>query len=186
MQGKLFIISGSSGVGKGTLIKRFMDANPTVKFSVSATTRTPRPGETNGVNYFYISEDDFKKSINNNEFLEWAVFSEHFYGTKQSIVEDSLKNGNDIILEIDTQGAFQVKEKIKDAISIFILPPSIEILEQRLRGRHTEDEASIQLRLDFVRKELKASEKFDYKIVNDNLEEALCSLQDIYNKERNS
>lgn len=185
MQGKLFIISGSSGVGKGTLIKRFMENNPSLKLSISATTRKPRPGEVDGVNYFYITEEEFKKSIDNNEFLEWAVFSQNFYGTKQSFVEKSLAKGIDLILEIETQGAFQVKEKIKDAVLIFILPPSTEVLEQRLRGRNTEDEATINMRLDFAHKEIKAAEKFDYRVVNDNLDNAVDNLQKIFDMERN-
>lgn len=186
MQGRLFIISGSSGVGKGTLLKRFMENNPSVKLSISATTRKPRPGEAEGVNYFFLSEEDFKKSIENNEFLEWAVFSQNFYGTKQSFVEKSLAKGIDLILEIETQGAFQVKEKIKDAVLIFILPPSQEILEERLRGRNTEDEDTIQMRLQFARDEIKAAEKFDYKVINDNIDSAVDNLQEIFNKERHT
>ena len=184
MAGRLFIISGSSGVGKGTLINSFMENNPSLKLSISVTTRSPRPGEVDGVNYFYVSEDEFKQSIDDNEFLEWAVFSNHFYGTKQSFVEKSLAKGINLLLEIETQGAFQVKEKIKDAVSIFILPPSDEILEQRLRGRNTEDEESIRMRLEFARNEIKASENFDYRIVNDDLELAVKNLQDIFDNER--
>lgn len=184
MRGKLFIISGSSGVGKGTLIKRFIENNESLKLSISVTTRNPRSGELDGINYFYVTEDEFKKSINNGEFLEWAVFSNHFYGTKQSFVEKSLSKGTDLILEIETQGAFQVKQKIPEAVLIFILPPSLEELEKRLRGRNTEDEESIRLRLNFVRSEIEASENFDYKIVNDDIEKALQCLQDIFNKER--
>ncbi len=186
MQGRLFIIAGCSGVGKGTVINKFMENNPSLKLSISATTRKPRPGEVDGVNYFFTAEEDFKKSIENNEFLEWAVFSNNFYGTKQSFVEKSLAKGIDLILEIETQGAFQVKEKIKDAILIFILPPSQEILEERLRGRNTEDEATIQVRLDFARNELKASENFDYKIVNDDLNAAVSQLQEIFDQERHA
>ncbi len=186
MRGRLFIISGSSGVGKGTLIQRFMENNPSLKLSISATTRKPRPGEVDGVNYFYITEEEFKNSIDNNEFLEWAVFSNNYYGTKQSFVEKSLSKGIDLILEIETQGAFQVKEKIKDAILIFILPPSQKILEERLRGRNTEDEETIKMRLDFARREISASESFDYRVVNDNIEEAVENLQKIFDKERNS
>lgn len=186
MQGRLFIIAGSSGVGKGTMLKRFMENNPSLKLSISATTRKPRPDEIDGVNYFFLSEEEFKKSIENNEFLEWAVFSKNFYGTKQNFVEKQLAKGIDLILEIETQGAFQVKDKIKDAVLIFILPPSLEILEERLRGRNTEDEATIQMRLQFAKEEIIAAEKFDYKVVNDNINFAVDNLQKIFDKERNT
>lgn len=184
MRGKLFIIAGCSGVGKGTLIQRFMENNQSLKLSISATTRKPRPGEVDGVNYFFTKEEDFKTSIENNEFLEWAIFSNNYYGTKQSFVEKSLAKGIDLILEIETQGAFQVKEKIKDAVLIFILPPSWEILEKRLRGRNTEDEETIKMRLDFARQEMEASKRFDYTIVNDNIDEAVQKIQEIFDKER--
>lgn len=184
MQGRLFIIAGCSGVGKGTLIKRFLEENPEIKLSVSVTTRKPRAGETDGVNYFFVSEEEFKKSIDNNEFLEWARFSGNYYGTKQSFIEKALQKG-DVIVEIEIQGAFQVKEKIKDAVLIFILPPSWAILEQRLRGRNTEDEDTIQQRLKIARDEIEASEKFDYKIVNDNIDMAIKYLKEVFDKEGN-
>ena len=184
MTGKLFIIAGCSGVGKGTILKMFLEKNPDVKFSISATTRNPREGEKDGVNYFFISEDEFQKAIENKEFLEWAEFSGNFYGTKKSFVEKTLAKGIDLILEIEVQGAKQVKEKMPDAVSIFIMPPSIEELEKRLRGRHTEDEATIQKRLKQVERELEASKTFDYIIVNDNLEKALTQFQNIYDERK--
>ena len=185
MSGHLFIISGCSGVGKGTIIKNFLEKNPDVKLSVSATTRKPREGEENGVNYFFISQEEFKKAIQNDEFLEYAEFSGNMYGTKKSYVEKKLKEGFDIILEIEVQGAKQVKEKMPQALSIFIMPPSIEALEQRLRGRHTEDEETIQKRLSQVKREIEAGNKFDYKVINDELDEAVNSLQKIVDTERN-
>lgn len=185
MPGKLFIIAGCSGVGKGTVIKKFLAQNPDIKLSISVTTRKPREGEVDGVNYFFVSEEEFKKSIDNNEFLEWAVFSCNYYGTKQSFVEKSLARGEDLLLEIETQGAFQVKEKIKDAVLIFVLPPTWEVLEQRLRGRNTEDEDTICTRLQCARDEIVASEKFDYKLVNDNIDSAIENLKEIFDKERN-
>ncbi len=184
MTGRLFIIAGCSGVGKGTILKMFLEKNPDVKFSISATTRNPREGEKDGVNYFFISEDEFQKAIENKEFLEWAEFSGNFYGTKKSFVEKTLAKGIDLILEIEVQGAKQVKEKMPDAVSIFIMPPSIEELEKRLRGRHTEDEATIQKRLKQVERELEASKTFDYIIVNDNLEKALTQFQNIYDERK--
>lgn len=185
MQGRLFIISGCSGVGKGTLLKKFLADNSNIKLSISVTTRKPRAEEADGVNYFFVTEEEFEESIENDEFLEWAVFSGNHYGTKQSFVEKSLAKGIDLILEIETQGAFQVKEKIKDAVLIFILPPSWEILEQRLRGRNTEDEETIQTRLKFARDEIIAADKFDYKLVNDNIDDAIKNLKEIFDKERN-
>lgn len=186
MTGKLFIISGCSGVGKGTLLKLFLEKNSDVKLSISATTRKPRKGEIDGVNYFFISKQEFEESVQNNEFLEWAEFSGNFYGTKKSFVEKTLNKGIDIILEIEVKGANQVKEKMPEAKTIFIMPPSVETLEARLRGRHTEDEETIQKRLNEAKREIQAGQKFDYQIINDNLDDALSNLQNIFNSERNT
>jgi len=186
MKGHLYIIAGCSGVGKGTLLKMFLEKNPNIKLSVSATTRKPREGEQDGVNYFFVSEEDFKKSVENNEFLEWAQFSGNFYGTKKSFVEKTLAKGIDLILEIEVQGAKQVKEKMPEAISIFIMPPSIEELEARLRGRHTENEDAIQERLHQVSREIEAGKNFDYKIVNDKLEVAIEQMQKIFDSARSA
>jgi guanylate kinase len=175
---KLFVISGSSGVGKGTVIERFLERNPEFSLSVSCTTRAPRPGEVNGVNYFFLTRDEFEASI--NEFLEWAEFAGNLYGTKHENIR-----GGKIILEIDTQGALQVKEKMgADAVLIFIVPPSLEDLEARLRGRNTEDEAAIQNRLDFVKKELEFAKQFDYQITNDSVENAVAQLEEIICKKQ--
>ena len=180
MKGNLYIISGCSGVGKGTLLKKFLENNPEIKLSISATTRQPRKGEENGVNYFFISREEFLNSVKNNEFLEWAEFSGNYYGTKLNFTQKTLNSGTDLILEIDVQGAKQVKEKMPEAVSIFIMPPSVEELEQRLRGRHTEDEQTIQKRLHEVSREIEAGKTFDYKIVNDNLDTALMKLEQIF------
>lgn len=184
MTGHLYIVAGCSGVGKGTLLKLFLQKNPEVKFSVSATTRNPREGEEDGVNYFFITKDEFQNAIANNEFLEWAEFSGNFYGTKKSFVEKTLAKGIDLILEIEVQGAKQVKEKMPNSTSIFIMPPSLEDLEARLRGRHTEDEATIQRRLGEAARELEAGKNFDYRIINDNIEEALENMQKIFDGEK--
>lgn len=184
MAGHLYIVAGCSGVGKGTLLKLFLERNPEVKFSVSATTRKPRDGEKDGVNYFFITKDEFKNAITNNEFLEWAEFSGNFYGTKKSFVEKTLAKGIDLILEIEVQGAKQVKEKMPQATSMFIMPPSLEDLETRLRGRHTEDEATIQRRLGEASREIEAGKSFDYRIINDNIEEALSNMQKIFDGEK--
>lgn len=180
MKGNLYIIAGCSGVGKGTLLKLFLEKNPEIKLSISVTTRTPRKGEQDGVSYFFVSKEEFQTEIGNNEFLEWAEFSGNFYGTKKSFVEKTLNSGKDLILEIEVQGAEQVKKKMPEAISVFIMPPSLKDLELRLRGRQTEDEAAIQRRLREAAREIEAGKKFDYIIINDNLEEALENMQKIF------
>ena len=184
MNKKLFVVSGSSGVGKGTVLKKFLEQNPDFMLSISCTTRKPREGEVDGVNYFFISKDEFKNSIENNKFLEWAEFAGNFYGTKKKFINQCLLEGKNIILEIDTQGALKVKKQMPEAVLIFICPPSLEALESRLRGRHTEDEETIQKRLKEVKEEIKRAENFDYRIVNDNLDNAVSELEKIINKKK--
>ena len=176
---KLFVISGSSGVGKGTVIKDFLKKHPDFKLSISCTTRGMREGEVHGVNYFFLSKEEFKQFIENEEFLEWAEFSGNHYGTKKSFVEECLKNGDNLILEIDTKGALNVKRLMPDAVLIFIAPPSVEELEARLRGRHTETEEAIQKRLASIKLEIENSKKFDYTVVNDKVEKAVDDLEKI-------
>lgn len=175
----LYVISGSSGVGKGTVIKEFLRKHPEFKLSVSCTTRAPRDGEVDGVNYFFLSKDEFQKRINNGDFLEWAEFSGNMYGTGKDYVEKTLNAGHDLILEIDTKGALNVKSIMPEAKLIFILPPSMEELESRLRGRKTESEEAIQKRLASTKLEIENSKNFDYKIVNDSIEQALNDLEKI-------
>lgn len=177
--GNLYVISGSSGVGKGTVIKEFLRKHPEFKLSVSCTTRAPRDGEVDGVNYFFLSKDEFQKRINNGDFLEWAEFSGNMYGTGKDYVEKTLNAGHDLILEIDTKGALNVKSIMPEAKLIFILPPSMEELESRLRGRKTESEEAIQKRLASTKLEIENSKNFDYKIVNDSIEQALNDLEKI-------
>lgn len=178
-KGKLFVISGCSGVGKGTLLKVFLEKNPQIELSISATTRKPRPGEVDGVNYFFLTKEEFETAVKNNEFLEWAEFNGNFYGTKEAYVEKKLNEGKNVILEIETRGAFQIKEKKPDVVLIFILPPSLDELEHRLRGRNTEDEAAIQNRLHEAYRELECSKKYDYCIVNDDLNQAVKELEEV-------
>ena len=176
---KLFVISGSSGVGKGTVIKEFLKKHPEFKLSVSCTTRSKREGEVNGVNYFFLTQKEFKKCIDNGEFLEWAEFSGNHYGTKKDFVENCLKNGENLILEIDTKGALNVKKLMPEAVLIFIAPPSLKELESRLRGRHTETEEAIQKRLASIKLELENSKHFDYEIINDTVDNAVRKLAEI-------
>ena len=185
-KGNLFVIAGPSGVGKGTLVQAFLEKNQHVKLSISSTTRAPRPGEIHGVTYYYTDKDSFKKMVDNNELLEWAEFAGNYYGTYIKTVEDALNNGQDLILEIEVQGASQVKEKIKEAVLIFIIPPSFEDLEKRLRGRNTETEEAILQRLAQVKNEYAQKEKFDYILINDKIENAIRGLEEIMCKERNA
>ena len=180
MNKKLFVISGCSGVGKGTVLKEFMAKNSKdFMLSVSCTTRNPREGEEHGVNYFFLEPDEFKTCVKNDEFLEWAEFSGNMYGTKKDYVEKCLNQGDNLILEIDTKGALNVKSLKNDAVLIFILPPSFEELEARLRGRHTETEEAIQKRLESTKLEMENSKKFDYQVVNDSIENAVAALEKI-------
>lgn len=179
MNKKLYVISGSSGVGKGTVIKGFLNRNKQFILSVSCTTRKPREGEVDGVNYFFLSKEEFQNCIDNDKFLEWAEFAGNRYGTKKKYINQCLADGKDLILEIDTKGALQVKKQMPEAVLIFIAPPSLEALEARLRGRHTEDEATIQKRLNEVRQELERAQNFDFKVVNDDLEKAILELEKI-------
>jgi len=182
-KGTLFVISGPSGVGKGTLVSMLRKNHPEIKLSVSATTRNPRPGEINGVHYFFLTKEDFKNRIKSGEFLEWAEFSGNFYGTNKNFVEKMLKDGQNIILEIEVQGALQVKNKLQEAILIFIEPPSFEELKSRLLKRSTESEEEIQKRLAVVKTELHQKKEFNYVMVNDNLDTALQNLETIILKE---
>ena len=164
----LFVISGSSGVGKGTVIKEFLKKHPDFKLSVSCTTRGMRLGEVHGENYFFLTQEEFKNCIQNDEFLEWAEFSGNHYGTKKSFVEECLK-----------KGALNVKKIMPEAVLIFIAPPSLEELEARLRGRHTETEDAIQKRLASIKLEIENSKKFDYQVINDTVENAVVNLEKI-------
>lgn len=182
---KLFVISGSSGVGKGTLLAKFLEKNKNFKLSVSCTTRGMRPGEVDGKSYHFMSREEFESSVQNGDFVEWAEFSGNLYGTNKRFVEKSLDDGDDVILEIETQGALQIKEKIQNAVLIFVLPPSLEVLEQRLRGRGTESDDAIKKRMDFITMESENSELYDYKIVNDDIDVAVEELESVILYEKN-
>lgn len=180
---KLFVISGSSGVGKGTVISGFLQRNPEFMFTITFTTRPMRENEQEGVHHFYISKEEFLEKIKNDELLEWAEFSDNYYGTGRKFVKKSLAEGKNLILEIETQGALQVKEKMPEAVLIFIAPPSYQDLEFRLRNRKTESEEAISKRLDFVKLEMRNSESYDYRIVNDKIEDTIVELEKIIKSE---
>lgn len=181
---KLFVVSGPSGVGKGTLLAKFIKDYPEFKLSISCTTRSKRAGETDGVDYHFLTREEFIKAVDCGEFLEWAEFSGNFYGTGLTFVKKGLENNENIILEIDTKGALQVKEKMAEAVLIFIAPPSLEILEARLRGRNTESDELVLKRLSAVQSELENSKQFHYIVVNDDLEKAVKELEKIIKNEQ--
>ena len=174
--GNLFVISGPSGAGKGTLVARLLAEVPDTWVSVSATTRAPREGEEDGKQYFFVSRERFEELIAADELLEWAEYSGNCYGTPRSSVEEHMNAGHQVVLEIDVQGAFQIREKMPEAHLVFIEPPSLEELERRLRGRGTEDDATIRRRMDAARVELSRKEEYDIQLVNDNLDVAASEL----------
>ncbi|MEL6441683.1 MAG: guanylate kinase [Cyanobacteria bacterium J06621_8] len=175
--GKLIVITGPSGVGKGTLVKLLLQRHPQLKLSISATTRSPRPGETEGVDYFFLSKKDFETAILNQELLEWAEYAGNYYGTPQAQVVEQIKLGKFILLEIELAGARAIADIFPAARRIFILPPSIEELEARIRERGTNTEESIIKRLAIAQQEIAASSEFDFQIVNDDLERAIAELE---------
>lgn len=175
-KGNLFILSGPSGAGKGTLVKRVVEHVPDVWVSVSATTRAPRDGERDGVHYFFVDDAAFDKMIEEGDLLEWANVHGHRYGTPKSKILEHMRAGQQVILEIDVQGAFQVREKIPEAILVFIEPPSMEELRRRLEGRGTEDRQAVEGRLKTAKVELSHKMEYDYQLVNDNLDTAADKL----------
>jgi guanylate kinase len=178
LKGQLFIISGPSGVGKGTLVNAIIGRLPNVEVSVSATTRPPRPGDVDGVTYHFLSDAQFDRELSQDGFLEWAEVHGQRYGTLLSEVNRILASGKDLILEIDTQGNEIVRSKIPQAISIFIAPPSLKELEQRLLLRQTEDCSKIKQRLKAAELELKAKDSYNVVILNEDLDTAIQELVD--------
>ena len=183
-RGVLFVFSGPSGVGKGTLkAKVFEEFAGRIAYSVSATTRGPREGEVDGKDYFFISRQEFERRVKNNEFLEHAEFAGNCYGTPRAYVEKLLDSGMNVVLEIDVQGALQVMKSMPECVSVFILPPSFEELEHRLRGRGTETEEKVRERLETAKRELPYAPQYDYQIVNGgDIEAAYQSLRDVFLK----
>ena len=170
---KLIIITGPSGVGKGTIVKEILDKDKDIWLSISATTRKPRVGEKDGENYYFISDERFKDMINKKEFLEWAQFAGNFYGTPLSTVSEKIEKGYTVLLEIEVEGAKQIKEKFPEALSIFLLPPSKEELEKRIRNRGTEKEEAINKRLVRANYEIASSDKFEFVLTNQDIKDTV-------------
>jgi guanylate kinase len=170
---KLIIITGPSGVGKGTVVKELLDRNKDIWLSISATTRNPRMGEKDGENYYFISDERFKDMIDKKEFLEWAQFAGNYYGTPLSTVNEKIEKGFVVLLEIEVEGAKQIKEKFPEALSIFLLPPSKAELEKRIRNRGTEKEEAINKRLGRANYEIASSSEFDFVLTNHDVDETV-------------
>lgn len=181
-KGNLFVISGPSGAGKGTLVARLLEMVPDTWVSISCTTRAPRTGDQEGVQYYFKTREEFMDLANNGGLLEWAEYSDNLYGTPRQVVEERMREGIQVILEIDVQGGFQIRQKMPQAHLIFIEPPSLEALEERLRGRGTESEESISKRLAAARVELSHKMEYDYLLVNDDLNVAAQQLADYVNE----
>ncbi|MBZ4687054.1 MAG: guanylate kinase [Clostridia bacterium] len=180
----LIVLSGPSGAGKGTLSKLLVKEMPNLYCSVSATTRPKREGEVDGVNYYFISEEEFMEMKAKGEFLEWAKVYDNYYGTPIKKVEEQLRKGNDVLLEIDIQGALQVKKRFSKGVFIFIVPPSIDELKRRIIKRGTDPQEVINKRMSCVQDELSYVSEYDYVVVNDNLETALEKLKAIITAEK--
>lgn len=184
MQGKLLVITGPSGVGKGTLVDKLLADVAGLKKSVSVTTRTARPHELDGVDYFFRSTDQFMHMVKEHQFMEWAEFAGNYYGTPKQWVLEELSTGIDVILEIEVQGAKQVHERHPEAVLIFLSPPSFEALKERLEKRATEPPDKLAIRLAKAKQEMKEKSLFQYEVVNDNIDEAVNKLRNIVYSER--
>lgn len=174
--GLLLVLSGPSGVGKGTVCKALRDRMPNLIYSVSATTRSARAGEVEGVNYFFKSKEEFQRMITHDQLLEWAEYVGNFYGTPRQFVEETLASGRDVILEIEVQGALQVKEKFPQGIFLFLAPPDLTELKNRIVGRGTETEESIRSRMQVAKSEIELMDQYDYVVVNDMID---CACEKI-------
>ncbi len=175
--GNLTVLTGPSGVGKGTIVKKILESHSEVWLSISATTRKARLGEIEGEHYFFLDKKNFQEIINSEGFLEWATFSNNFYGTPKKIVKEKIEKGTNVLLEIELEGARQIRKSFPEALQIFIAPPSLSELEKRIRGRGTETEESIRDRLAIADKELIARKEFDAVVINEDIEKAFKEIE---------
>jgi len=181
-KGELIAVSAPSGAGKTTIVKKILSYYPEIVFSVSATTRPKRENETDGVEYFFLSEVDFQKKIDNGKFVEWEMFYDYYYGTFKSFIEDHINEGKSVLLEIDVKGALSIKKIYPDSHLVYIKPPSYEELVKRLRDRQTETEEDFQKRIKRAKMELSLEDKFDYIIDNENLDKAIKETSELIKK----
>lgn len=181
-RGMLVLYTGSSGVGKGTIMQELLKRDKNIRLSVSNTTRHPREGEIDGVHYNFVTREQFESLIKKDGYLEYAEYCGNYYGTPKQQVEDMLSQGYDVFLEIEVCGGLQIMEKYPDVLSIFVLPPSMDTLEKRLRDRNTEDEETILKRLGQAKREIGCKDKYRYVVVNDNLDDAVDEILDILKK----
>jgi guanylate kinase len=175
--GKLIVLTGPSGVGKGTLLRSLLQRHPELYLSVSATTRQPRPGEIDGQHYYFVSRDKFEQMVSAGELLEWAEYAGNYYGTPRTPVERQVQLGQSVILEIEVVGARKIHHTFPTALRLFVLPPSLAELEQRIRGRGQDSEEAIARRLSRAKAEIEAANEFDVQIVNDDMEQALLLIE---------
>ncbi len=183
-RGMLIVLSGPSGTGKGTVCKALLNKHPEISLSISCTTREPRVGEIHGTHYFFTKMEEFEDRIGKGEFLEYANVFSNYYGTPKSFVDEMLASGKDVLLEIDVQGALQVKENSPEGVYIFLIPPSMAELEKRIRSRGTETEEKIRQRLGKAGAEMDLMDKYDYVIVNDKVDKVVSRIESIMDAER--
>ncbi len=175
--GNLTVLTGPSGVGKGTIVRKILNSHSDVWLSISATTRQPRSGEIDGKDYFFLEKKNFQEIIDKEGFLEWASFSNNFYGTPKKIVKEKIEEGTKVLLEIELEGARQIRKSFPEALQLFLAPPNLDELEKRIRGRATESEEAIRDRLSIANKELMAKKEFDAVVINDNIEKAFKEIE---------
>ncbi|MBR1812008.1 MAG: guanylate kinase [Clostridia bacterium] len=178
-KGVMVVLSGPSGCGKDTVLNRLLEMNARICSSVSATTRAPRPGETDGVHYYFISKDDFEQRIENGDFIEYVQYNNHYYGTLKSEIDTAVAAGKIIVLVIEVKGAANIISKYPDAVSVFLMPPSVQILEERLRNRGTDSEENIKKRLSIAVDEMEKSRIYKHVVINDDIDTAVQTIYDI-------